>query len=211
MYRIPKRNRDLRRLRFFKTFRRVGLFTLWMAIWTISAVIFYREHLYYPEEMRLQGWRLVALVIAVPTVGIFLFRIPKLFSEFGVEGKIVETGLSHSYTHSEDPGGANGIKYDFRLKTVLVVETARGKRKRIRFEQKMGSYTAYRVGEEIVRFRGLPYPINPHDSNKGGYVCVACGRFHAAWQDKCEVCEHTLIDPAELLAQKDKKEEGPPS
>ena len=198
MYRIPKRNRDLRRYVFFKDARRILLYVLWLTLWTVSVILFNQNRQTYPDEKRLTGWRAVALFAAVIIIGFVAFRIYKFFTERTVYGKVIFSGLHHDYTHSEDPGSFNTMKYDFRLKTALTVETANGKKRKLRFEQKIGSYYAYRTGEEILRFHGLSYPINVNHQKGHGYVCVACGRFHQNWQEKCAVCELSLIHPDDL-------------
>ena len=198
MHQIPKRNADLRRYVLLKDIRRCVLYALWCGFWFYGIWFYNVNREAYPDGRQLSGWRFVALIVFVLVIGFFLFRMQKFFTQRTLAGKILQSNITHSYTYSEDPGLFNGIKYDYRLKTALIVQTEDGKQKKIRFEQKMGSYQSHRVGEYIIRFHGLAYPINPTINKESGYMCVACGRFHKQWQPHCAVCEHSLIHPDDI-------------
>jgi hypothetical protein len=94
--------------------------------------------------------------------------------------------------------GSSKIDFDFRTNTALRICLANGRKKRLRFEQKNGFYYYYYEGNEILRFHGLPYPLNLDPKAPHGYLCVVCGRIHKSLQPLCDACELPLIDPAEL-------------
>lgn len=195
---LPARNRDLRRYVLKNDLRRAILFLIWLTVWFLGAHTYNLNHQTYPPERRMVGWRMLVWMLIGAAVGFFLFRLWRFFTRLPVRGRIERAGLSHTYTHSEDPGAGTALEYDFRLRTALVLRKPNGKKCRLKFEQKLGSYQYYHEGAEILRLRGLPYPINLDPNAPHGYVCVACGRMHPAWQERCELCELTLIDPKEL-------------
>lgn len=198
MTRIPQKNRDLRRYVLMNDLRRACLFAAWMTVWFLGAHTYNLNHQTYPDERRMVGWRMPVWLIIGAVIGFFLFRMWKFYTLRTVRGTVLTAGLSHTYTHSEDPGAATTLEYDFRLRTALVLRRPNGKKKRLRFEQKTGSYLYYGEGAKLIRLHGLPYPINTDPAAPHGYVCAACGRMYGAWQERCELCEHSLIDPKDL-------------
>lgn len=195
---LPARNRDLRRYVLKNDLTRAALYLAWLTVWFLGAHTYNQRHQTYPPERRLEGWRMLVWMLIGAAIGFFLFRIWRFFKRLPVRGTIIRAGLSHTYTHSEDPGAATALEYDFRLRTSLVLRKPNGKKRRMKFEQKIGSYQYYHEGAEILRLRGLPYPVNLDTAAPHGYVCVACGRIHPTWQEKCEVCELSLVDPRDL-------------
>ena len=198
MIKLPKRNRDLARYALKKDIRRGILCALWLAAWIVSAYAYNANHQTYPPERLLLGWRLFFWMLACVTLGFLLFRCWKFFTHRTVCGEVIYSGLSHTYTHSESPGVGSALEYEFRLRTALVIRTPKGKKRRLRFEQKLGSYHYYNDGARLIRFHGLPYPVNVDPDAPHGYVCAACGRMYQDLQEKCDVCELSLIDPKDL-------------
>ncbi len=197
--RIPMKNRDLRRYVFKKTFKRCLFFFLWMVVWFGGAMFYNAEHQTYPEERRMTGWRLTLLMFLMFVVGFLLFRMWKIWTERSVCGIIETSDLSHTYTTADSPRCCHAGGYEHRLKKTLRIRTANGSHQRIRFEQKNGSYLYYREGTEVIRFYGLPYPIEIDRESFDGYVCVACGRHSDVWTERCVECGFSLVDPRDLF------------
>ncbi|MBR2020212.1 MAG: hypothetical protein IKA05_07415 [Clostridia bacterium] len=194
---IPQKYRDLRRYARARTLRRILGFLIWMAVWIGSVVSYNLNHQTYPAHRRFVGWRL-ALVLAVALLsGVVVFRLWKLFSDRTLWGVIERSGLSRSYTVSNDPG-ASRTDYEFRLNTALVIRRENGRTKRLRFEQKEGFYHYYREGHRVVRFGGLPYPLLLDANAPHGYVCSACGAWQKDYVPQCAGCGYSLIDPKDL-------------
>jgi hypothetical protein len=122
----------------------------------------------------------------------------RLITDRTLVGVIESSGLSHGYTPSEDKTLLQGGDYDFRLHTVLVIRTRSGKHRRIRFEQKNGFYLYYHEDNRIIRFRGLPYPLNTDPEAKNGYVCSACGFWSKQRMEHCPACHRSVILPDEV-------------
>ena len=214
---IPKKNADLIRYVRVRGFLQTLGFALWVAALVSGALAYNAAHQTYPPEDRILGWKLAVWIAAAVVSGFFLFRIRKLIFSRTVVGEVIASGLSHGYTHSADPGASSAVSYDFRLHTHLTVKTERGKRKKLKFEQKPGFYLYYYEGNRVCKLAGLPYPIcdpahaarpergkaagaeDPHDDPSGGYLCVACGRINKELNAPCEGCSHSLIDPRELF------------
>ena len=217
--RIPKRYRDVRRYVLFRRTAKIAGYLLWNGCFYLSALAYNDAHQTYPPEKRLLGWRLALWLAAGLLIGFIVFRMWKLFTCGAMSGVILKSGISHSYTSSEDPGAMKGADYDFRVRSALVVDTGRGKPKRLCFEQKNGFYLYYYPGTRCCRFGGLPYPIcdpvgSPRpkrdpihgseaafDDPSGGCVCVACGFLNRAPNSPCANCGLTVIDPAEVFGK----------
>jgi len=222
--RIPRSNRDVVRFVRRRKLRRIGGYALWLALFGFSAWFYNDSHQTYPPEKRMVGWRLALLMFIAAVTGFFIFQIWKFFFGRTVEGRIVDADLLHTYTTSEDPRAAKVLNYDFRDHTHLTIQTAKGKKKRLRFEQKTGFYLYYYPGSHICRFSELPYPIcDParrckpegeessvaraarwhHDDLSNGRMCAACGFLNRGDQI-CEKCGLSLIDPSEVWNQKER-------
>lgn len=212
---IPKRNRDLRRYVIRHRCLRLAGYLLWLFAFLFGALAYNNAHQTYPPNRLILGWKLLVWMLIALLLGFFLFRIWKLFTDRSFEGIIERSSLSHTYTPSEDPGTVRPMSYDFRLNTRLLVRTAEGKKRYIRFEQKPGFYIYYYEGSRICHFSGLPYPIcnpenhpkpprraegaeNPFDDLSGGYLCAACGRMNSDSAGVCAGCMHSLIDPKDI-------------
>jgi len=195
---IPKSNRDLRRLSVKRTVLRVLGFLLWVALWYSGAVIYNQNHMTYPPERRMVSWRLAAWMGIAVLSGILLFRMWRLITDRKVSGVIESSGLSHRYTAAEDGTLLQATNFDFRLHTAITVRSSNGKLHRLRFEQKNGFYMYYHEGNRIVRFRGLPYPVNTDPEAKHGYVCSVCGFWCKTHVAQCPACYHSLIAPEEI-------------
>lgn len=198
MSRLPKRNTDLCRYVLFRDLRRTLGFLLWIALWIGGAISYNQNHQTYPDDRLIKGWRMVLYAAVVAAFGFLIFRMWRLFTDRTLSGTIVSSGLSHTYSASPDPGLTQKLSYDFRLNTAIKVKCEDGKVRRIQFEQKHGFYHYYHEGNRIIRFHGLPYPINLDPDAPHGYVCAACGYWSETATGDCEACRHSLIDPKEL-------------
>ena len=198
MSKIPKQYKDLRRHIFLADLRKIILFSAWMILFIVSAIFYNYNHQTYPPERRILGWKLFALITFAAVTGFFLFRMWTFLTDRTYKGTIHFSGLSHTYTQSDEPYGVKALSYDYRTNTKLVVLTEKQKKRRLRFEQKIGSSWYYADGQKIMHFHGCPYPINLDPETLHGYICVACGRMHENYVPECEYCYLSLIDPKEL-------------
>ena len=209
---IPANNRDLRRYVARNLALKLMGYALWVLAFWLGARSYNQSHQTNPPERRIVGWRMAVWMLASVVIGFFLFRLWRFVTQRGMEGRIEEARLSRSYTTSTDPGAGNSINYDFRMHTYLVIRNRRGKRRRIRFEQKQGFYLYYYPGCYVRRFFGLPYPIRDprqipsaegrgenHDDLSRGYLCAVCGNLNNhSLKEPCGRCGHSLIDPADV-------------
>ena len=198
MHSIPQKHRDLRRLTAKRIILRIAGYLFWILLWYSGADVYNQNHMTYPPERRMVGWRLAIWMSIAMLTGILLFRMWKLITDRTLCGVIEYSGLSHGYTPSEDKSLLQGGNYDFRLHTVLVIRTPNGKRRRIRFEQKNGFYLYYHEGNEILRFRGLPYPLNTDPNAENGHVCSMCGFWSKDRIEHCPACYYSVISPDEI-------------
>ena len=200
MLRIPKQYKALRRYVLRQDLKRILLWVIWMTLCIAGALSYNYNHQTYPPERRMVGWRMVLWILATALLGFFFLRFWEFITLRTLRGTVAESGLSYSYTPSATPvgRGTSRFDFDFRTNTALRIRLANGKKKRLRFEQKNGFYHYYYEGNEILRFHGLPYPINLDPTAPHGYLCVACGRIHKSMQPLCDVCNLPLVDPKEL-------------
>ena len=198
---IPRQYRDLRRHVLYTDLKKLIFFGLWMIGMLAGALYYNYNHQTYPPERRIVGWKMVIWIAVCALIGFFLFRLWTFFTDRSYAGTIQYSGLVHTYTPPDDPYAIKSMSYDYRIKTNLVVALDNKKKRRVRFEQKIGSYWYYNEGEKIIRFHGCPYPLNLDPDAPHGYVCVACGRMHKSYQPECEACFLALIDPKEVLRE----------
>lgn len=196
---IPSKNADLRRYVLKKELRRILLYLLWLITFYAAAVSYNLNHQTYAPEKRMEGFKMVLWMLIAATIGFFLFRIYEFFTLRAARGTVLTSRLSHTYTTTNEPlHGRRDGGYDFRLHTALILQKPNGKKQRLRFEQKTGSYQYYHEGADLIRFRSLPYPIHLDPSSPNGFVCVACGRMHKTLQSHCDQCGLSLIDPKDI-------------
>ncbi len=221
--RIPRKNRDLRRYVARRRILAIGGYVGLIGIFLASALAYNAAHTTYQPYRLMLGWKLAIWMGASVVLGFFIFRIGKLLTDRSFEGEILSSDLFHTYTSSRDPGVGKPVSYDFRLHKTLVIRTDDGKKRKLRFEQKTGSYLYYYPGTHICHFAGLPYPVSdpdrrtaperkrrlptdlPQDDLSEGAVCVACGMLNPVEQNRCGCCGMSLIDPADIW-QTNKKE-----
>lgn len=204
MNRIPEQYRDLRRHVFLTDLRRIVGYVLWVALFLGSAVFYNYNHQTYSDDRKMLGWRLFALIVFALVTGFFLFRIWKFFTDRTFSGKIEQSGLTHDYTPSDTPYGFKPASYAERIRKKIRIRTSSGRVRRLRFDQRIGSYWYYAEGQEIVHFHGCPYPLNLDPEAPHGYVCVACGKMHGSLTEECDACFLSMIDPKEIAAQQKK-------
>lgn len=187
----------LRRRVIKKDALRLSFYLLFLAAWLFGALGYNAEYQKDPLHRGITDWRLALWMLAAVLIGFFLFRVYKTVFHPTVLGVIAKTGFSNAYTHGEGTK-SESMEYDFRRRSVLHVTTDKQKKRRVRFEQKIGSYLYYQTGERILRLHGFAYPLNLDPSAPHGYVCVGCGRIHKEHLPECEKCALPLIDPAVL-------------
>lgn len=194
---IPIKNKDLRRYVFKNGLVRVMLFLVWMTLGIMGMIFYSYRNTSASNPHPLGGWKLPLLLAALVIIGFFLFRLHLFFKDRAFSGKIISSDNLHDYSSSKDPRATKSIQYEFRLNTSIRVLDQKGKKHRLRFEQKEGFYHYYYEGSHVVHFHGLPYPVRTDEVQ--GYICAACGRIYKPLQPSCEVCGHSLIDPKDLM------------
>ena len=196
---IPVRNRDLRQLVLRRRLTRIGLYLLWLALLAVGVLRFNAGH----ERHPMPAWQLAFWLGGGAVLGFLLLRMWVLFTDRSFIATVTRSGLSH---------GVRGD--DFRLNTAIrLIDSATGKRRRLRFEQKEGFYLLYHEGVRICKLSALPYPLpdprtvpapgtsasNATDNHSDGAFCVVCGHVNPRGDSQCEVCRHSLIRPEDLF------------
>ena len=200
MPRIPKQNRDLQVLTIHQFSLRMLGWAAWVVLLYQGACIYNQNPRILPENKLTPIWKMSLFLGIVILCGFFIFRIWKFFIPFSFVGTV------ERYSHVRSSAPSHDTKHrsnddDFRLDTVLRIRTEKGRRRRLRFEQRNGFYQYYHEGNRIAYLRGLPYPINLDPDGKYGYVCAACGAHSNNWQENCPSCGRSMIDPKNLNDQ----------
>lgn len=197
MPRIPRKNRDLFQYVLGRAALRIAGWAAWLVGFWMGAQSYNQNHQTYAESRLMLGWKL-ALWMAIGAVsGFLLFRLWRFFTQRPVRGRVERYSTTRGYGSGENPDGREN-DCDFRINTVLLVRTERGKRRRLTFEQKHGFYLYYHEGNRIEKLGGLPYPVNLDPAIEGGRLCAICGAFSSKDSAVCVSCHRSLIDPADL-------------
>ena len=190
---IPARNRDLRRLVLRRKLTKAGLYLLWLGALCIGAFRFNAGH----ERHPMAPWQLALWLGIGAAVGFLLLRGWMFFTERPFVGTVVRSGLSH---------GVRGE--DFRLNTAIRVTDGRGRRHRLRFEQKPDFYLLYHEGVRVCKLPFLTYPLpdpatvpvpESEKTRDAGAFCVVCGKLNSPGAAECCVCGCSLIDPGAVF------------
>lgn len=198
---IPRENRDLRHYVIRNDVLRAAAFLLWFVFWSSGAFFYNHSHTNYSPDHLVLGWKLAVWIAIGFFGGVILFRVWRLFTCPTVVGTIIRTGISHSSELATEQGAeGEGSDTDFRINKVLKLQKRNGGTRRVRFEEKKGSYLYYRPGTEVIRFHGLAYPVALDPVPEDRRVCAFCGRMNEAEKANCEACGRTLIDPAAVFS-----------
>ncbi len=191
---LPKQYKKLYRYIYKRNCLRLLGFALWCTALIGGVVAYNNNHKTYPDYRRIIGWKFAVCVLAAVVSGILIFKLWKLMTDRTRVGTVIASGISHTYTGSSDPDGTSN-DYDFRTHTTLRIRLDDGRTRRLRFEQKNGFYLYYHEGERIVKFHGLPYPLNLDRTEAHGRICSACGTHAKKGTVLCDACSLPLIDP----------------
>ena len=92
-----------------------------------------------------------------------------------------------------DKGASRNGKFVWSTYISLVYKGEDGKNRTLLFPSK--SDDVLKVGADLVKYRGLPYPIPVYPSKdpKNRYICVKCGRHENAKTLECTYCGTSMV------------------
>ena len=197
MPRIPRGNRDLLQYVIGRATLRIAGWAAWLVAFWMGAQSYNQNHLTYDESRLMLGWKLWLWMAIGAVSGFLLFRLWRFFTQRPVRGKVERYSTVHGSGAGESQDGRESDS-EFRINTVLLVRTEKGKRRRLVFEQKHGFYLYYHEGNRIEKLGGLTYPVNLDPDAESGRVCAVCGAFSSKDTTVCAACRRSLIDPKDL-------------
>ena len=124
--------------------------------------------------MPLRWWVYPVYFAAVVLSGWFVCCMHR----FALDRDFSGTIKSMSFTRSFDRGLARkaGFNLDDHTYLRIVAVNSRGKKRRINVQLFDDGYDGYyREGGDIVKYRGLNYPICPTSEKEGAHLCAVCG------------------------------------
>lgn len=141
---------------------------------------------------------LFAIATSIP-----LFRLWRLFSDRCVCGVLTGSEVYRYYGRGRNRAGRLRIEEHMGMK--LFVRDEANKTHTVRTQLPEGGFGSYyRVGDRILHFRGLPYPISPDAEMRGERICPWCGTIEREGHNVCAQCErHLLSFPEDFMQTND--------
>ena len=194
---IPKECQDVRRTAFMRNFKRIALFLLYVALWTLG----YLFYLSNPNNKPFSWWAMLIFCALIAVSGFFIFNMGKFLTEKSFVGIIKSMSVSRTYGRGVTRDGR--FKIDYHTYRVLKIIDSNGKKRKLKFQLFDDGYDLYyREGDTVVYFRGTIYPLSLEAEERGEHICVNCGvrvletKKHGERPtntDFCEVCGKSLV------------------
>lgn len=206
-YRIPIKNKGLRRYAAWKNLKYLLAFVAYIAFF-LSAFIYYVQH--RPEDAdALLPWVYPVFAGVVVVSGWLVCCMSRFVLDRSLSGKIREITVVRNYGRGLSRKATMSVDFHTYLKVSALNE--RGRKQSVRFPLFDDGYDGYyRENGTIVKFRGLTYPICIESEKEGMHMCGVCG-VRTYYKDgkqifgelkpeivdgliQCRCCNHTLID-----------------
>ena len=171
-YTIPETNKDLKTYAMRKNIKYLLSYILYVAFFA-SAFIYYVSNRYEGAES-LKWWVYPVYFTSVLVSGWFICFMNRFLFDRSFSGKIASMGFSRSFDRGLSRKAGLSIDDHTYLKLVAVRENGRKIKVKIQlFDDGYDGY--YKEGEEIVKFRGLNYPLSLESEKNGAHICAVCG------------------------------------
>jgi hypothetical protein len=171
-YQIPKKNDDLKRYAAWKNTKYMLFYLLYLAFF-ILAFGFYMSGR-HETEGELPWWVYPVYVALVAVSGWVICCMNRFVCDQSFFGEIVSIGVKRDYDRGLSRTAGFSLEEHTYLSIVAVNGKGRKRRTRCRlFDDGYDCY--YNVGDKIVKFRGLNYPLSLDSERKGAHLCAICG------------------------------------
>lgn len=203
---VPSENRDLRKYSLRSIIKPPLWYFVFVALLAFS-FYFYLER--RPEGLGgLAWWVHLIFTLVVLLSGWFIFRMTAWCLDKPLSGRIEGQEVSRSYGRGLSRGARTVVDFHTNLKITVVTDS--GKRKKITVPLFDDGYDGYfKNGSQILKYKGLNYPICPESEATGSHLCTVCGvrtyykegkAVHGEAQPEirdglviCRSCGHTLV------------------
>lgn len=208
-YILPTANGDLKVYAARKNAKYAVCFLLYVVFFA-AAFMFYNFNRYEDAEP-LKWWVYPVYFALILISGWYVCLMNRFAFDRSFSGKITSMGLFRSFDRGLSRKA--GASLDDHTYIKVVVTDERGKKRKTRIQLFDDGYDGYyREGCEMVKFRGLNYPLCLESENDGAHLCAVCGvrtnyiegkTVHGTLKPEikdgvmiCRSCGHTLIGTA---------------
>ena len=171
-YKIPEKNGDLKVYAVIKNLK-CSCFYILYALFFAAAFIFFINRRYDDAEA-LSVWVYVLFPVTVLLSGWFVCCMNRFVSDRYVCGRIKDMKYTRDYGRGLNRSA--GMSVDFHTYVNIIVVDEKGKTRRVKaplFADGFDGY--YAEGGEIIKLRGLNYPIVKESLENGVLICAVCG------------------------------------
>lgn len=206
-YKIPNKNKDLRRYAVWRNLKYVLGFVTYVALMAAAFLFFLNGR---NEDLDPLHWCVYIIYPAVVLVsGWFIFRMTRFFTDKSFSGKIESMSFSRDFGRGINRRGR--FSFDYHTYRTVVVRDGKGRKRRARVTLFDDGYDGYfKEGRTLVNYRGLNYPVCLESEDEGAHICTVCGvrTYYKEGKMKdgesvpetvdglmiCRACGHTLIN-----------------
>ena len=205
-YSIPKSNKDLKELAIRKNVKYILCYVLYLAFFTLAMVSFVSNR--YDGAAPLKWWVYPVYFTVVAVSGWMICFMNRFVFDHSFSGKIEKMSFSRSFGRGLSRNAKLSIDYHTYIKLVACDE--RGKKHKVKVQLFDDGYDGYyKEGGEVVKFRGLNYPLCLESEVEGAHMCAVCGvrtcyvegkTVHGTLKPEfrdgtmiCRSCGHTMI------------------
>ena len=206
-YTIPKENADLKKYAFWHNWWRPFAYAAYIAVLFAAFTFFVLGRHENMEPLKL--WVYPVFTAAVLASGWFIFNVKRFFFDRGVSGVIFEMSFERRFGRGLNRSA--GVTIDDHTYVKMTVKKDSGRKQKIRVTLFDDGYDGYYAeGREIVKYRGLNYPICLESERDGSHLCAVCGvrtfykkgkTIHGEAEPErlgdliiCRSCGHTLMN-----------------
>jgi hypothetical protein len=205
-YTIPEKNSDVRSYAIRKNLKYICCYLLYVAFFLVAFLSFcLRRH---EDAEPLSLWVYLLFPVIVLVSGWFVCLMNRFVTDRYVCGQITGTKYTRDYGRGLDRKA--GLSIDFHTYVKIEVKDGRGKKRRVKVPLFADGFDGYYAeGDELIKFRGLNYPLVKESMKKGVLLCTVCGvrtfvreiEVDGAVSPKkvgdryfCRSCNHSLIE-----------------
>ncbi len=208
-YTIPEDCGDLKRAAIWKNLKYLLIFVVYVTFFVAAFVFFLNRR--HEDAVELSWWIFPLFVTCVVISGWIICFMTRFVGDRYVCGKIEDIKCVRSFDRGLSRSGKFSLDEHTYLK--LKVNTEKGDIKYLKIPLFDDGYDGYFVeGRNVVKFRGLTYPLVLESENEGMHLCTVCGtrKYFKDGKGKsgeemrcedmlyCPNCSHSFIDTRKL-------------
>ena len=186
---LPK---DLKNLVSGKIFRKILLFLISSAIFTVFAVVLGKNILNTDNSIAV----VTLIVLGIGVLAVIL-RLPLLLTDETFGGTVSKVIVKTEDVKKLIDVGLGSIKQEHTIDLIITSLDGKTHYKNIRAVEDAAGVRAsldrYKEGDTVFHLSGTPYTILLPKGSDTSVQCAVCGRMNNITNDTCEKCGHTLV------------------